>query len=147
MGLNNVLTFVAYMTHTFLWIQKLKSFLSLPTIRPWFLGVCTCWSTRWLWCHSEAPCKTGLWQSSLIVSQHVEGGDPALLLSIDETHLESWVQFWAPPGQKRCLQTGMSPVKYHEDNEGLGVTDVSVEAGRDGTFQPGEVSGGSYQCA
>ena len=45
-------------------------------------------------CNKEGQCQPGLSEEERC--HQVKGSDPSPLLSIGETHLECWVQSWAP---------------------------------------------------
>lgn len=59
-------------------------------------------------------------------------------ISNSETHLESWVWFWAPQQHGMNGHTGDGPKKGHGDSEGPEASDILREAKRAEPVQQGE---------
>ncbi|GAB0188186.1 ADP-ribosyl cyclase/cyclic ADP-ribose hydrolase 1-like [Grus japonensis] len=64
------------------------------------------------------PCSKGQWYLGLQEEhwQQSKGGDPSPLLSTGETHLECWVQFWAPQYEGVTDMLGACLAKGHKDD-------------------------------
>lgn len=77
-----------------------------------------------------------------------QGGEPAPLLGTTETHLECWIQRWAPQ-YKRDVSMLERVQQRAADDEGTGASLIRRKAGRAGHVQAGEEKAqaeGAYQC-
>lgn len=80
------------------------------------------------------PQPSGLNQAECC--QHVQGGDPAPLLSTTGTHLESWIQWWTE--YMRAMDIVERVQQGIDDDERTGACLIRAGAERARTVQPGE---------